>query len=173
MLHLYANYVMPAINYFSLGSDNGFMSEPSWFTPEAIKCITDIDGNEYIGDGVSKSKYLGILAPQQLSGGAKTLIYAMANPDEVVSLDHCGQNCAPVLNEISKTKDLTLTYSGSHFVFEDTQNIHCMEHDCMVVGMRAYYDYLLKYNLMDDAMAPQKLIWQDYEDIKNYFNFKA
>lgn len=157
MLHLYANYVMLYKKYFLLDSRSGFRSNPSWFTPEAIKCITDIDGNEYIGDGVSKSKYLGILSPQQLSGGCKALIYAMANPDEVVLLDYCGQNCAHILNEISKTKDLTMAYSGSHFVFEDTQQIHCMEHDCNVVGMRGYYDYLLKYDLVNDAMAPPKI----------------
>lgn len=122
----------------------------SWYNEMAIKAIEEIDGNEYIGDGVSKSKYLGILAPAQLSGGTKTLIYAMNNPEIVCPLGWLGNNCAPILAEISDKYDVTFTFAGSTFIFDASQKIHCMEKDIIVQGMTEYRRYIREEKLYEE-----------------------
>lgn len=84
--------------------------EDEWITdPLTKKMVRDIDKSEVIGPRLIDSPVLGPISPKELSGGVKTLILmAFDNSGKIFNASACGDNCAPWICQIAKSKDLTI-----------------------------------------------------------------
>ena len=81
----------------------------SWFQdPFVRKMIEEVDKTRYIDGYIFESPVLGPIPPEKLSGGVRTLIMIYEMPDKVFDATSCGQNCAHMLLEIGKRKDVTV-----------------------------------------------------------------
>ena len=86
---------------------NTYASE--WLESElAKKMIQDVDDSEVLGGECIKSPVLGQIPPERLSGGVKTLLLMLNEPDRIFNASTCGDNCAKWILEIAKQKDLTI-----------------------------------------------------------------
>ena len=52
---------------------------------------------------------LGGISPRDLSTGCKALLILLNEPETIVSGDRMGDNCYPLLLEMAKEKDYTIT----------------------------------------------------------------
>ena len=157
MLNLYIHAPVTDFRVFNIDSQFGLWCDAQWFNPMAVRLIEEIDGNKYIGNGVSDSPYLGIIAPAALSGGIKTLIYAMNNPATVCPLQWLGQNLSKILVELSNTYDVSFVYTGSCFLFENDQKIYLPEYNTSVTGNDEFEDFLARYDLYDTVASCFKI----------------
>ena len=83
--------------------------DPSWFEDELVKeMVKEVDRTEYIGGSVFDSPVLGMIPPERLSGGVKTLIMIYKMPEKVFDATSCGANCTHMLLEIGKREDITV-----------------------------------------------------------------
>ena len=83
--------------------------ESEWLESElAKKMIQDVDDSEVLGGECIKSPDLGQIPPERLSGGVKTLLLMLNEPDRIFNASTCGDNCAKWILEIAKQKDLTI-----------------------------------------------------------------
>lgn len=98
--------------------------EPEWFeTDIAKKMIKDVDDSVVLSGECINSPVLGQIPPERLSGGVKTLLLVLNEPDKVFNASTCGDNCAKWLLEIGKQKDVTINLRhmmsfGKDTVFE-------------------------------------------------------
>ena len=74
----------------------------------AKKIIKDVDDSEVLGGECIQSPILGQIPPERLSGGVKTLLLILNNPDKVFNASTCGDNCAKWILKISRMKNLTI-----------------------------------------------------------------
>ena len=51
---------------------------------------------------------LGLIPPEILSGGTKTLLLMANYPEKIFNASTCGDNCAPFILKLAKKKDLTI-----------------------------------------------------------------
>ena len=70
--------------------------------------IQDVDDSEVLSGECIKSPVLGQIPPERLSGGVKTLLLMLNEPDRIFNASTCGDNCAKWILEIDKQKDLTI-----------------------------------------------------------------
>ena len=70
--------------------------------------IKDVDSSTVLGSGAIDSPIMGIISPERLSGGVKTLILIDNVPDKVFNASNCGDNCATWLLKLGKQKDITI-----------------------------------------------------------------
>lgn len=83
--------------------------EPEWFESElAKKMIKDVDDSDVLSGECINSPVLGQIPPERLSGGVKTLLLMLNEPDKIFNASTCGDNCAKWILEIGKMKDLTI-----------------------------------------------------------------
>ncbi len=73
-----------------------------------IAMIKDVDSSTVLGSGAIDSPVMGIISPERLSGGVKTLILIDNIPDKIFNASNCGDNCAPWLLRLGKEKDITI-----------------------------------------------------------------
>ena len=86
-----------------------FNYNPEWFEdPRVVQMVKDVDDSVVLGNGAIDSPVLGVIAPQTLSGGLKTLILIDKVPDKIFNASNCGDNCAKWLLQIGKEKDVTV-----------------------------------------------------------------
>ena len=86
--------------------------DSSWLSSDyAKRIIKEIDKSEYIDGEYIQSPVLGGMSPRDLSSGCKALLILLNEPDKIVSGDRMGDNCYPLLLEMSKTSDYTITLS--------------------------------------------------------------
>ena len=84
--------------------------KPSWFeSAEAREIIKKIDDSEYYRDEVIISPVFGAIPPRMLSSGCKALLLLLNRPELIVSGDRMGDNCYPVLLEMARKRDYTIT----------------------------------------------------------------
>ena len=85
-----------------------FNYEPEWLEDEDVRqMIYDVDKSTVLGNGAIDSPVLGVIAPETLSGGVKTLILIDRVPDLIFNASNCGDNCAKWLLKIGSKKDVT------------------------------------------------------------------
>ena len=89
--------------YFRNTMRGEWLEDP--FVKEMIK---DVDNSEVLGNGAIKSPVLGIIAPNTLSGGVKTLILIYNMQDKIFNASNCGDNCAKWLLKMGEMKDVTV-----------------------------------------------------------------
>lgn len=83
--------------------------EQEWFDSNLAKdMIKDVDNSEVLSGECIKSPVLGQIPPERLSGGVKTLLLMLNEPDKIFNASTCGDNCAKWILEIGKQKDLTI-----------------------------------------------------------------
>lgn len=83
--------------------------ELEWFKdPFVQEMIEEVDQTKYIDGYIFDSPVLGPIPPEKLSGGVKTLIMIYEMPEKIFNATSCGANCAHMLLEIGKRKDVTV-----------------------------------------------------------------
>ena len=81
-----------------------------WLNDEIIqKAVLAIDKSKVINGKTIDSPVFGIMPPDRLSGGVKTLILMYHNPDKVFNASTCGDNCAKWIVKFAKEKDFMIT----------------------------------------------------------------
>lgn len=84
--------------------------DSSWLSSDwAKRIIREIDKSEYISGEYIESPVLGGISPRDLSSGCKALLILLNEPEQIVSGDRMGDNCYPLLLEMAKEKDYTIT----------------------------------------------------------------
>ncbi|MBR0309096.1 MAG: DUF4869 domain-containing protein [Mogibacterium sp.] len=83
--------------------------EPIWFDDSLVQdMILEVDQTKYVSGSVFESPVLGMIPPERLSGGVKTLIMIYKMPEKIFDATSCGANCAHMLLEIGKREDVTV-----------------------------------------------------------------
>ncbi len=68
---------------------------PQWFQDAfAQRIIKSIDKGGVVGPGAINTKILGIIPPERLSGGTKTLLLMYFMPQNIYNATTCSDNCA-------------------------------------------------------------------------------
>ncbi|MCR5837643.1 MAG: DUF4869 domain-containing protein [Lachnospiraceae bacterium] len=76
-----------------------------WLTKELTKqMILDVDKSEVVSEKVINSPVLGMISPEQLSGGVKTLMLVAYDKKHVFNASTCGDNCAKWLLKIAENE---------------------------------------------------------------------
>lgn len=70
--------------------------------------IKSIDGGEVLGPNAIKSRILGLIPPEKLSSGVKTLLLMLFMPEHVYNASNCGDKCAYWILKIAKIHDVTI-----------------------------------------------------------------
>ena len=98
--------------------------EPEWFETELAKQIVrEVDDSEVLSSECIQSPVLGQIPPERLSGGVKTLLFILNEPEKIFNASTCGDNCAKWILEIGKREDVTINLRhmmdfGKDTVFE-------------------------------------------------------
>lgn len=96
--------------------------EPEWFKSDlAKKIVKDIDNSDVLSGECINSPVLGQIPPERLSGGVKTLLLMLNEPDKIFNASTCGDNCAKWILEIGKQKDLTINLRHMMGFGKDTE----------------------------------------------------
>ena len=83
--------------------------ETEWLESDlAKKMIKDVDDSDVLSGECIMSPVLGQIPPERLSGGVKTLLLMLNEPDRIFNASTCGDNCAKWIIEIRKKKDITI-----------------------------------------------------------------
>ena len=90
--------------------------------------ISDVDKSTVLSSGVIDSKVLGLIPPERLSGGVKTLILVLKRPDTIFNGSACGENCAEWLLKIGEKQDVTIRL-GYLMPFNEPFKIHVINND--------------------------------------------
>lgn len=107
MLNIYFGDMPEAIYNTSVCFDNTY--EDSWFEDEfAKRVIKGIDKSVVLGPHAIESPVLGVIPPEKLAGGTKTLLLIRNCPDQVFNASTCGDNCAKYIVELAKDHSITI-----------------------------------------------------------------
>ncbi len=83
--------------------------EDEWITDDFAKeVIRKIDKSEVLDVQAIRSPVLGIISPERLSGGTKTLLLIKNCPDLVFNASTCGDNCARFILKLAKNREVTI-----------------------------------------------------------------
>ena len=83
--------------------------EDEWITSEiSKKMIKDIDRSEVKNSNIIESPFLGLISPERLSGGVKTLILMQNDTKHIFNASAYGNNCAQWILKLAKQKDITI-----------------------------------------------------------------
>ena len=115
-----------------------------WIMDElSIRMIRDVDKSEVIGPRVIDSPVLGKIPPLGLSGGVKTLILVLFEPEKVFNVSTCGDNCSKWLLRIAADQDRTVNlrhimdFGDGSFdikILNTNQVVHSMAELVMIAG---------------------------------------
>lgn len=82
---------------------------PEWLAdPFAQRMIKSIDKGVVLGSNAIETSVLGVIPPEKLSSGVKTLLLMYFLPDRIYNASNCGDNCAYWILRIGKMHDLTI-----------------------------------------------------------------
>ena len=96
--------------------------EDEWLTSDfAREVIKKIDKSNVLGPHAIESPVLGVIPPENLSGGTKTLLLMANDPEKVFNASTCGDNCAKWILEIGRIKDVTINLRHMMSFGKDTK----------------------------------------------------
>lgn len=96
--------------------------DPEWLVTDlAKKMIKDVDESDVLSGECINSPVLGQIPSERLSGGVKTLLLILNEPDRIFNTSICGDNCAKWILEISKMKDVTINLRHMMSFGKDTK----------------------------------------------------
>ena len=121
--------------------------EPEWLETELAKqMIKDVDGSDVVSGECINSSVLGQIPPERLSGGLKTLLLILNEPDRIFNASTCGNNCAKWILEIGKQQDVTINLRHMMSFGKDTQfDIKIKNGNEMVHSMRELIPIASRY----------------------------
>lgn len=124
--------------------DNTF--DPDWLSDDfAKRIIATIDKSEVMGPNAINSPYLGMIPPEKLAGGTKTLLLIKNCPNEIFNASTCGDNCAPFILEIASKQNVTINLRHlMDFGYEDFE-AHIVNDDIDVTNMKEMMKVAFKY----------------------------
>ena len=107
MLNVYFGNMPEAVYNTAVFFKNDY--EDEWLMDSRVKeMILDVDHSKVIDSGVIDSPVLGKIPPLGLSGGVKTLILVLFEPEKVFNVSTCGDNCSKWLLRIAVDQDRTV-----------------------------------------------------------------
>ncbi len=134
MLRIHFGDMEDAIFNTSMYFNNVY--EDSWLTdPFAVRVIKAIDQSEVLGSSAIQSPILGIISPEKIAGGTKTILLMKNCPDLVFNASTCGDNYAPFILELAESRDLTINLRHlmdfgkkpfEAFILNDQVTVHSM-----------------------------------------------
>ena len=101
----------------------------------AVKVIRAIDKSDVLGPYAIHSPILGVIPPEKLAGGTRTLLLMKNCPEMVFNASTCGDNCAPFILELGKDRDLTINLRHlmnfgkkpfTAYILNDQAEVHTM-----------------------------------------------
>lgn len=96
--------------------------ETDWFETDLAKnIIRDVDASDVLSGECIYSPVLGQIPPERLSGGVKTLLLMLNEPDKIFNASTCGDNCAKWILEIGQQKNLTINLRHMMSFGKDTE----------------------------------------------------
>lgn len=82
---------------------------PSWLQdPLSQRIIKSIDNGTVLGANAIDTKVLGVIPPEKLSTGTKTLLLMLFMPENLYNASTCGDNCAYWILCIASKHDITI-----------------------------------------------------------------
>lgn len=82
---------------------------PDWFEdPFAQRIIKSIDRGTVLGPNAIETRALGIIPPEKLSSGTKTLLLMHFMPKTVYNASNCGDNCSYWILRIAAKQNITI-----------------------------------------------------------------
>ena len=135
MLKIIYGDVPEAIYNTSVYFNNTYLDK--WITDDfAKKIIKKIDKAEVLSPQAVDSKALGVIPVTKISGGTKTLLLILNEPDKIFNASTCGDNCAPFILKIADLLKQDITINLHHIMdFGDKNfnieilNIHTIVHN--------------------------------------------
>ena len=104
MLKIVYGNIKDAIYNTSVYFDNTYLD--NWITtPLAKKIIKNIDKGEVLSPQAIDTKALGVIPVTQISGGTKTLLLMLNEPEKIYNASTCDNNCAKYILEIADFLD--------------------------------------------------------------------
>ena len=83
--------------------------DDAWITDDfGREVIKKVDKSDVLDSQAIKSPVLGMISPERLSGGAKTLLLIKNMPDKIFNASTCGDNCASFILKLAKKSDVTI-----------------------------------------------------------------
>lgn len=120
--------------------------EDEWIVDPLVKeMIRDVDRSEVMYSGVIDSPVLGKIPPLGLSGGVKTLILVLFEPDKIFNVSTCGDNCAKWLLKIAENEDRTVNLRHIMDFGKDPFEIMVMNTGEIVHSMTELVDIAIDY----------------------------
>jgi hypothetical protein len=135
-------YVMTIDGWFNALFDS-LWTDDGW----AARVIKEIDKSELLGSkrGVD-SPILGRIDIINISGGAKSLIMMNAMPNLVYNGNCMGNNCWPLLLELTKTKDIAISLRYfPHFKWVEGAQVQCINSGEMFNSFKEFTDAHFHY----------------------------
>ena len=118
--------------------------ESEWFDSELAKeIVRDVDHSDVLSGECIQSPVWGQIPPERLSGGVKTLLLMLNEPDKIFNASTCGDNCAKWLLKIAEKEDRTINlhhlmrFGTEPFtirVLNTNQIVHSMEELVSIAG---------------------------------------
>ena len=107
MLNIFFGDMADAIYNTGVYFNNTY--EDEWLIDDfAREVIKRIDRSEVAGPHAITSPVLGVIPPERLSGGTKTLLLMKNVPDKVFNASTCGDNCAGFILKLARERELTI-----------------------------------------------------------------
>lgn len=100
--------------------------------------IQKIDRSEVLDAEAIRSPVLGVISPEKLSGGTKTLILMKNCPDLVFNASTCGDNCSKFILKLAEERDLTINLRHIMNFGKARFRAHILNDDSYVDGMEEF-----------------------------------
>ena len=120
--------------------------DDDWITDDfAREVIKKVDKSEVLDNQAIKSPVLGIISPERLSGGTKTLLLMKNIPDKVFNASTCGDNCAKFILKLAKERDLTINLRHLMDFGKSKFKAHILNDGVDIIGMEELLFEAYKY----------------------------
>ena len=134
MLKIYFGDMEKAIYNTEIYFKNDY--DPEWLDdPVVKKMILDVDNSVVLSSGAIDSPVLGIIPPTSLSGGVKTLILILKEPEKVFNASNCGDNCASWLLRMGNERDVTINLRHIMDFGDELFEIYVLNDNVVVTDM--------------------------------------
>jgi hypothetical protein len=148
MLHIHFGHLDEEV--WCVPGDFDSACKPNWIdNPISKRIIKGIDNSEVTAGRVIESPVLGQISPRELSGTTKcviSMIFASYMDGKYFCGSLIGDNAAPYILEIARTKDIYMTIVN-HFKFpkDMTDKIYVENTKTIVTGYDGYMDEFRKW----------------------------
>lgn len=110
--------------------------DPEWLNDPVVRqMILDVDSSVVLSSGAIDSPVMGVIPPTSLSGGVKTLILILKEPEKVFNASNCGDNCAGWLLRMGKERDVTINLRHIMDFGDESFEIYVMNDNVVVTNM--------------------------------------